>query len=31
MGVGWGVLPIDCLSELKVHFYFLLAPQTEQL
>lgn len=25
------ILPIDCLSELKVHFYFLLVPQTEQL
>lgn len=23
---GVGVLPIDRLSELKVHFYFLLAP-----
>lgn len=30
-GVGGKRLPIDCLSELKVHFYFLLAPQTEQL
>lgn len=33
MGVGEH-LPIDCLSELKVHFYlfiYFLAPQTEQL